>query len=241
MKAKVATICGLLFLALTFTTFLLAQQCTDCNQQTKTCLPPKAYCACSCFSHVINGVRYCTASGACGGHQICPSPPPLTTQTMMNFPWLANTGIAKELATHSTMPNAMEIFEEVRAVQLRDGANSIRRGYAQDSGYRLDGDAPTVASNKTKGTQWWQLTSDDSQKTQVLTLWDDPDLKWITTGDIHHSKLRLPVTETITFYPDHWQQVNANGVFTHSVEAFVPLAKTIHSSPLIAEDTLTIK
>jgi hypothetical protein len=160
---------------------------------------------------------------------------------MLTYPWLANTGIAKDLASHSTMPNAVDIFEEVRTVQLRDGSNSIRRGYAQDSGYRQDGDAPTIATNKTKGTQWWQLASDDSQKTQVLTLWDDPDLKWTTTGDIHHSTLRLPVTETITFYPDHWEQVNANGTFTHGVEAYVPQAKAVHASPLVAEDTISIK
>jgi hypothetical protein len=42
MKAKLATICGLLFLCLTLTPFVVAQ-CTDCNQQTHFCVPlPKA-------------------------------------------------------------------------------------------------------------------------------------------------------------------------------------------------------
>lgn len=241
MKIKVANICALLFLGLALTSFAVAQQCTDCNQQTMLCQPPKNNCSCSCFSHVINGVRHCTATGACGPHEICPVGPPLTTQTMTNYPWLANTGIVKELASHSTMPNATDIFEEVRTVQLKEGSNAIRRGYVQDSGYRLNSKTPTVATDKTRGTQWWQLTSDESQKTQVLTLWDDPDLKWITTGDIHHSSTRLPVTETITFYPDHWEQVNANGTFTHPVEAYVPpQAKATPATPLVA-DTLSVR
>lgn len=242
MKANLAAIGVLLFLGLTLATFAVAQQCTDCNQQTMLCQPPKNNCSCSCFSIVHNGVRHCTATGACGGHQICPVAPPLTTQTMMNYPWLANTGAVKELASHSTMPNAADIFEEVRTVQLKEGSNAIRRGYVQDTGYRLDGKTPTVATDKTKGTQWWQLASDDSQKTQVLTLWDDPNLTWITTGDIHHSTTRLPVTETITFYPDHWVQVNANGTFAHTIDAYVPpQAKASPATPSLGEDVISAR
>jgi hypothetical protein len=204
--------------------------------------PTKGACNCNCLSFIQNGMRVCHASGPCGPHEICTQPPPVTVQTIMTYPWLAAAGIVKELASHSTMPNAREIFDVVRTVQLTEGSNSIRRGYVQDSGYRMDGNAPTIATNKTKGTQWWQLASDDSQKTQVLTLWDDPDLKWITTGDIHHSTMRLPVTETITFYADHWEQVNANGVFTDKVEAYVTHSEKANPvGPTLAKDMIAVK
>jgi hypothetical protein len=240
MKATLTALCGLFLLSLTFTSLALAQQCTDCNQTTGECLPPENYCDCSCFSRVVNGVRHCTATGACGGHEICPVAYPPNPQTLVNYPWLANTGLAKELASHSVMPNAAEILDEVRTVQLKEGSVSIRRGYVQDTGYRFQGKSPVPAENRTKGTQWWQLASDDGQKMQVLTMWDDPELKWNTTADIHHSKVRLPITETITFYSDHWEQVNANGKSSHELAAYTPPGVKQNSATFsLAEGVLT--
>jgi hypothetical protein len=241
MKSKALSFGALLILTVTVTTFAIGQQCEDCVVSTGTCHSGLYSCNCSCYSFVMNGVRHCTASGACGPHEICPGPPPVIAQTMMNYPWLTNVGIVKELASHSIMPNAKQIFEEVRTVQLKDGSSSIRRGYVLDTGYRIEGKTPTAATNKTKGTQWWQLTSDDSQKIQVLTLWDDPDMKWESSADIHHSTLRLPITETITFYADHWEQRNLNGVFSDKVEAYVPPKGNGKSSPLIEDDTISLR
>jgi hypothetical protein len=240
MKTLAITVCGLLFLTLALTTVSVAQ-CTDCNITTHMCLPPtRSNCACDCETFTINGVLHCSATGICGEHgNLCPAKHGLNTQTMIDYPWITSVDSVKELASHSTMPNAAYIFEEVRTIQLKDGANAIRRGYVQDSGYRLNSGTPAIAASKTKGTQWWQLASDDAQKTQVLTLWDDPDLKWKTTGDIHHSTLRLPVTETITFYSDHWEQANAKGVFNHTFEASAqPQATGSSARPLVSEDKL---
>jgi hypothetical protein len=54
--------------------------------------------------------------------------------------------------------------------------------------------------------------------------------------------MRLPVTETITFYADHWEQVNANGVFTDKVEAYVTHSEKANPvGPTLAKDMIAVK
>jgi hypothetical protein len=51
-----------------------------------------------------------------------------------------------------------------------------------------------------------------------LVLYYDPDTKWTSSGDMEDNPTLVPVTETVKFYSDHWEQVNTNGTFTGKVE-----------------------
>jgi hypothetical protein len=61
------------------------------------------------------------------------------------------------------------------------------------------------------------ITDDEKTGHTELLLFYDADNVWKADEDIHHSPVRIPVTEKVILYADHWEQVNANGTFTGKV------------------------
>ena len=128
----------------------------------------------------------------------------ITAADLATFPWLATPKIGQALAQNSAMPGPHLVFFVIQATELINGAGS------QDEGLITD---PTV-----KGVEWFKISDDRASGYSELVLYYDPDTKWISTGDMEDNPTLVPVTETVKFYSDHWEQVNANGTFTGKVE-----------------------
>jgi hypothetical protein len=113
--------------------------------------------------------------------------------------WLFSPGIVDELMVHTAVPEATArlIFEETRKAQLRDLAR------LKDVPVRtaLDGDGYG-------GSEWFSYMVFPDRHVEIFKIWNDSG--WQKSGDIDWTVM---ATETITFYSDHWEQVNANGIF----------------------------
>jgi hypothetical protein len=68
--------------------------------------------------------------------------------------------------------------------------------------------------------EWWDVVDDVANHHSRLTLWLDEHGVWQSTSDIRESETRLPVTETVDLFEDHWEQTNANGKFSGRVKPF---------------------
>lgn len=115
------------------------------------------------------------------------------------LPWLFSPGIVDELMVHTAVPGAGArfLFEELRTVQLKELA-------------RLK-DVPVRTALDGDGGGWgewfgWMVCPD--RHVEIFKIWNDPG--WQSSDEIDWT---VVATETITFYPDHWEQVNANGIF----------------------------
>lgn len=124
-------------------------------------------------------------------HQATPDNPKL--------PWLLSPGIVGELMVHTAVPEteARQILGEMIEVQLKQ----LER--LKDTPIRgaLDVRGGTVY-------EWFSSMACPDRHLEIVKIWNDPG--WQNSNEIDWT---VKATETITLYADHWEQVNANGIF----------------------------
>lgn len=165
----------------------------DCQSRAGSC-----HCSCvgiGVFCHADN--KPCAPP--------CPLAQAITPGALITFPWLATPRIAAELAKNSVVPDAGFVYFMVQATVLTSGTSS-HAAFVGDP------------KQKKNDARWFNIENDEATRHSEVKIYYDADRVWETTDDMHHSKVRLPVTETVNFYEDHWEQVNANGKFTGKVE-----------------------
>lgn len=185
----------------------------------------------SCFVHTGNEgfkcrcdtvVFGCSSSGECvnGSCKLLPTTLTatestvrranrLTPETLSGIPWATTLWIDKDLAANSTLPNPELLYQFIINTELRNGPIG-HHGYVIDPEKKLD------------YLEWFDLEDNVETHHTHLTIWLDSATHpvWQLGSDTHESPLRLPVAETVDFYPDHWKQTNAKGTFTGKVEPF---------------------
>jgi hypothetical protein len=115
------------------------------------------------------------------------------------LPWLLSRGIVDELMVHTAVPEAeaRHILEELRTMQLKE----LERLKDVPIKGALD-----AAGGTTR--EWFSSMACPDRHLEIIKIWDDPG--WKSSNEIDWT---VKATETITFYADHWEQVNANGIF----------------------------
>ncbi len=115
------------------------------------------------------------------------------------LPWLFSPQIVDDLIVHTAVPEATAriIFEETRKYQLKE----LERLKNVPVRTALDGDGYG-------DSDWFSYMMFPDRHVEIFKIWNDPG--WQTSNDIDWT---VTATETITFYSDHWEQVNANGIF----------------------------
>jgi hypothetical protein len=124
------------------------------------------------------------------------------------LPWLLNPGIVDELMVHTAVPGAEArvIFELVRTTQLKQ----LERLKDEPIKTRLDGGGGTAEG------EWFSEMVCPDHHFEIIKIWNDPG--WTSSNEIDWT---VKATETVTFYADHWEQVNANGIFIGKIEPYV--------------------
>lgn len=144
---------------------------------------------------------------ACGNQHHIDKTGGINTQGLQSFPWLGTPRIAQALAEHSVVPFAGEVYLAVQSSLLIEGPRGSGGGVLGLA--KLD---PSL-----KGYVWSKIVVDAKAKKTTLTLYHDPQGFWHTSGEMRDDPGRVPVTETVIFYSDHWEQINAKGIFTGHV------------------------
>jgi hypothetical protein len=121
------------------------------------------------------------------------------TPDSLRLPWLLSPGVVDQLMVHTAVPDAeaRAIFETVRTWQLKE----LKRLKDTPTKTRLDG------GGATKG-EWFSEMVCADRHFEIIKIWNDPG--WTSSNQIDWM---VKATETVTFYADHWEQVNANGIF----------------------------
>lgn len=179
--------------------------CCDCSfPMVGTCIKRAAGagCKCRCYSLVF----YCTSSGPCVNGS-CQLGPRLTPQALAQTPWATTPRIVEQLAEHSVLPSPGVIYDQVIIAELKAGRVGHHGGVRD----------PQLQK---KYREWWDLDDNSTPNQAHLRIWLDENRVWTFASDVHESKVRLPVTETVDFFEDHWEQVNAKGRFSGRVEPY---------------------
>jgi hypothetical protein len=115
------------------------------------------------------------------------------------LPWLLSPGIVDQLMVHTAVPEeaAKTIFEVVRTTQLEQ----LERLKDAPIKTALDGGGGTR-------NEWFSEMVCADRHFEIIKVWNDPG--WTSSSEIDWT---VKATETVTFYADHWEQVNANGIF----------------------------
>jgi hypothetical protein len=183
--------------------------CCDCTSFVGgTCKEGFYNCACRC----TEAMGFCINSGGpCsqGNCQLVPAG--ITPDILSRFPWMATDGIVEALAKNSVMPDAWTVYDFIQSQALKKGPKYL-------SGLVMP--RATDPKLKVKGPQWFGVISDDAERVTRVTLYYDPENKYHRWAEIHHANPSVTPTETVTFYLDRWEQVNANGTFKGKVDAF---------------------
>jgi hypothetical protein len=93
----------------------------------------------------------------------------------------------------------------------------LRAGPVGHHGFVVD---PKTMGEKPPYVEWFNLEDNPDTRHSQLTIWLDTEGIWTKGSDVHMSKVRLPVAETVNFYEDHWEQTTAKGTFSGKVEPF---------------------
>jgi hypothetical protein len=183
-------------------------KCCDCTGMFGNCIttgnPPNT-CECHCDS-----IIFCFGSGGPCTNGVCKLAPMSVQATIQNFPWITTPGIVRALAKDSVMPSGLLMYDSMQSMELKVGGG-VHKGILT----RKVADA--LSDEKIVGAQWFLLTDDENTGHTELLLYYDANNVWKADEDIHHSPIRIPVTERVIFYSDHWEQVNAKGTFTGKV------------------------
>lgn len=134
------------------------------------------------------------------------APQGISTHSLLSLPWLGTPGIVTSLSEHSVLPFAASLFYYVQADQLIQGPKS-GGGLLQ-----LNRIEPSA-----KGFLWTKIIVDTEIEKTTLTVYYDPNELYHSSGELKHNPGRVPVTETVVFFSDHWEQRNVNGTFTGRV------------------------
>jgi hypothetical protein len=178
--------------------------CCICNSAGH-CQTETPFNVCKCRCHSVGSS--CTSSGVCAVGGVCKFAPRLTPQALAQTPWATSPRIVNQLVEHSVVPSPDLIYDQVMIAELKAG----RVGH---HGVVLD------PQQQRKYREWWDLDDNSSPDKAHLRIWLDEDGVWKLASDVHQSKVRLPVTETVDFFEDHWEQVNAKGRFSGQVEPY---------------------
>lgn len=145
--------------------------------------------------------KFCKASATTSGE------PSKVLSTLEAFPWVMNSTIVKDLTKNSVVPDPQLVYWWAKISEL------------ERPGHNISGEV--APHGDVKADLFFQFSDDLEAKHSQLVIYVDENRTWKSTTDMHHSPVRLPVTEKVDFYPDHWEQTNAQGTFKSSVEGLV--------------------
>ncbi len=132
--------------------------------------------------------------------------PPLPDNPKL--PWLLSSGIVDELMVNTAVPEAQArlIFEKLQTSHLKQ----LERLKDSPNKTAFDG------AGGAWGPVWFSYMACLDHHFEILKMWKDSG--WQDSNDIDWS---VKATETITFYADHWEQVNASGIFVGKIAPYV--------------------
>ena len=181
--------------------------CCDCSvPMVGNCIKrgsSTAGCKCTCYSLIF----YCTSSGTCVHGACSQASIRVTPQTLAQTPWATSPKIIEQLAEHSVLPSPGVIYDQIIIAELK-------KGPVGHHGVVLD---PQLQK---KYREWWDLDDHSIPNQARVTIWLDENGMWTFASDVHESKVRLPITETVDLFEDHWEQTNAKGRFSGNVEPY---------------------
>jgi hypothetical protein len=166
-------------------------------------------CKCMCYSLIF----YCTSSGMCTNGHCAQVATRVTPETIARTPWATSPKIVEQLAEHSVLPSPDVIYDQVMIAELKAG----RVGH---HGVVID---PQL---QRKYREWWNLNDNSLPNEAHLTIWLDENGVWKFASDVDESKVRLPITETVDLFEDHWEQTNSKGRFSGNVEPYTTSVRT---------------
>jgi hypothetical protein len=144
----------------------------------------------------------------------------ISAETLAQYPWMTMPGIVRSLSEHSVLPHPIMIYDLVQTSELKTGPVG-HSGVAGDP------------EQKQKYVEWWDANDDVNTHQSHLKIWLDANGIWKSTADIQDNTIRLPVSETVDFYQDHWEQTNVKGTFRGTIEPFPSI-----STALLKESSL---
>jgi hypothetical protein len=141
------------------------------------------------------------------------SSPKSIIENIKTYPWIATEHIVSALSEHSVMPSAELLYDSIQSDQLK-------LGNGRHLGLLVQKFANAASENgDIKGIQWFEVDDDPRTGHMWVKFYYDVDSVWKIADDIHHSSIRIPVTERVDFYRDHWEQTNKKGKFTGVVDS----------------------
>ncbi|MGH9529750.1 MAG: hypothetical protein ACRD2S_07520 [Terriglobales bacterium] len=193
------------------------QGCCDCTFPiVGTCIKHKGTNTnCKCTCDMAN--MFCASGGGpCNNNACAEAPVRNTPATMARMPWTNSPKLTIELAASSTLPTPYLFYDLVLTDELRAGPAGHHGGLSDPA-------------HKSNYVIWYNLEDNIIPGQAQLTVWVDTEGIWKQGSDTHMSPVRLPITETVSFYEDHWSQTNAKGTFSGKVEPFSAPGQPAHA------------